>query len=149
MKNQEIKKYNEELTNGTMETTMDLVTKATALICELSEEEMLSKNRERHLVDARRIAYAVNRLFFKYPLLRIGKFYKKNHATIIHQVNVHNAIIQYDKDYAMKYQMVLNCVRDEVGLEHIQEYKDLMDKIYNTAFKRISQLSEGDVPQND
>ena len=118
--------------------TLELITKATAIICDLNEAEMLSESRERQLVDARRIAYTVAKKHFNYPYTYIGRFYGKNHATIIHQVKAHEGIYQTEKDYRKRYEMVRNCVRDKVGMECLQEYKDLMDNIFNKALNSIS-----------
>ena len=122
--------------------TLELVTKATAIICDLNEAEMKSESRERQLVDARRIAYAVAKKHFNYPYTYIGRFYGKNHATIIHQVKAHEAICQTEKDYCKRYEMVRNCVRDKIGIDHLKEYKALMDNIFNKALNSIAHAKD-------
>lgn len=63
----------------------------------ISEKQLKSKSRLRHLVDARGIAMYILNKKMNYNTLMIGKLLNRNHATIIHQVRKIEGLIEVDK----------------------------------------------------
>ena len=70
----------------------------------ISENELYSKSRLRHLVDARTMVYYFLRNVMDYRYNQIAKKFGKNHATIIHAVKKHEQLMEWDIRYKDKYQ---------------------------------------------
>lgn len=112
------KQIKEKYTNEALE----MIATASSTILNISTKDMMSTKRDREIVDARRIAYAIARLEFKFTLQSIGRYFEKNHATILHQVNTHEGWIQTEDDYRSKYDEVKNFLFDEESIDKMQEY---------------------------
>jgi len=64
----------------------------------------------RNLVDARKTIFKLIREIYGYPYLVMGRFFKKNHATIIHQINTHDQLMLTDKNYRLTYNETLDLI---------------------------------------
>jgi chromosomal replication initiation ATPase DnaA len=69
--------------------------------------DMLSKNRKREVVDARR-AYAKILRDRGYTFELISRTIGKDHATILHYVRTIDSILSYDKEFRDKYLLCKN-----------------------------------------
>jgi chromosomal replication initiation ATPase DnaA len=101
---------------------MEMIATASSTILNIPSKDMMSTKRDREIVDARRIAYAIARFEFKFTLNSIGRYFNKNHATILHQVNTHEGWIQTEDDYRSKYDEVKKFLFDEDSIDKMQQY---------------------------
>lgn len=119
---------------------LDEIINATCIVCNLSREEFFSRERLRYLVDARRIAYSAIRDIYGTPLLEMGRYFSKNHATILHHLRAHRDLIQWDEGYSNRYKAVLRVFNETTSHQSIDdilneiktlknENKALLDKI--------------------
>lgn len=101
---------------------LEMIATASSTILNISTKDLMSTKRDREIVDARRIAYAIARLEFQFTFQSIGRYFEKNHATILHQVNTHEGWIQTEDDYRSKYDEVKNFLFDEDSIDKMQQY---------------------------
>ena len=112
------KEIKEKYTNEALQ----MIATASSQILNISTKDMMSTKRDREIVDARRIAYAIARLEFKFTFQSIGRYFEKNHATILHQVNTHEGWIQNEDEYRSKYNEVKSFLFDEDSIDKMQQY---------------------------
>ena len=68
---------------------LNTITKTACFVTGLTMEELKSESRLRHIVDSRRMVFAIAREYLELSYLAIGKYFNQNHATIIHHVKQH------------------------------------------------------------
>ena len=120
---------------------MSRVSEMVALYLGIGHKGMLSKSRSRHLVDARRIVYNIIKSTYGYTLCFIGTHFKKNHATIIHNIRAHENLMKYDKNYAEHYTGALSFVlsgsnQNDEGIVLLQK-KHYLENMLNTINSQI------------
>ena len=72
-------------------------------VFETTREQILSNKRDRKLVEARQIAMYIMRKYNLYSSLSdIGKFFNRDHSTVIHGLNNVEGLLSYDKSYKSK-----------------------------------------------
>ncbi len=69
----------------------------------LNWEQIQSTSRVRIVVDARRLYCGILRYIFRLTFQEIGDILDKNHATIIHNIQQHDAFIRILKSYKKNY----------------------------------------------
>ena len=105
---------------------------------------ILKNSRERELVENRIIFSKIVRDNFKISLPRIGAFLNKNHATIIHYLKQHDALLEYDKFYRLKYEKICkliyndNYIANEITKLNQSEFKILKYETITTSKNKIS-----------
>lgn len=108
----------------------------------IDKKDIYSSRRLRHLVDARRLCYVLIREVFNYPYMQIAKHFNKNHATIIHQIKVHETLINYDKSYYNNYLKIKNLLIDDTGFNSqnilINEKNYYLSKLNEINIKLMS-----------
>ena len=67
---------------------------------------ILSKSRVRVVVDARRLYCGLLRNVFGLTFQEIGKILNKNHATIVHNVQVHDNFVKILKSYKQNFEEI-------------------------------------------
>tara|TARA_R100001086_G_C11766973_1_gene239753 strand:- start:274 stop:699 length:426 start_codon:yes stop_codon:yes gene_type:complete len=110
-KDKEIKKLLIEQRKANMSNVINAVSYTNSI----SVESILDKSRIRPIVDARRFCYVLIREIYGYPYQVISKFFGKNHATIMHQLEVHSTLMKYDKHYSDNYIQIKNTLIDDDG----------------------------------
>jgi chromosomal replication initiation ATPase DnaA len=105
------------------------IIKSTCLINNLSLEDFKIKSRERRLIDARRMAYALCKDLLDFGWSRIGYEFKKNHASIIHHYKVHKELLKFDPYYLDKYEALLEITKCEIGIVDIQDLVEEARKV--------------------
>jgi hypothetical protein len=102
--------------------------------------DMLSKNRKREVVDARR-AYAKILRDRGYTFELISRTIGRDHATILYYVRTIDSILSYDKEFRDKYLLCKNAFLS--NKENASIYKKEKDKdIYVTVVKLRIQLQK-------
>lgn len=72
-------------------------------VCDISRDQIKGRYRGREVVNARRIYAVLCRLHLGLSLQLIGKFIKKDHASILYYTNDHTSLLKYDSVYRDKY----------------------------------------------
>jgi len=113
---------------------IEQIVKTSCFVSNLDINEFNSRSRERHIIDTRRMVYSICKDILNMPWTHIGKYFKVNHATIIHHYNNHLNILRYDRNYEDIYMTILELVKADLGyvdakilLEEIRKFKS--DKI--------------------
>ena len=130
------------LVKQTREKNMSNVITSVSHVLHLELKEIYSESRLRHLVDARRLCYVLIRELFDYPLMTIANHFSKNHATIIHQLKVHETLLSYDKAYSSNYLEIKNMLIDDSGFNSqkvlLNEKYYYLDKLNEINVKLMS-----------
>ena len=98
----------------------DKITKEQVLLiisqhCSVSAGKILSRIREREVIDARHMYIAVMRLIFRYPVTEIGRMVDRDHTTVLDAL----------KKYKSRY-------------DNYDDYKEVSDSIFNEIKTKIS-----------
>ncbi len=104
--------------------------------------DFYNKNRERHLIDVRRMAYSICRDILQMPYKKIGNYFKVDHATIIHHYKVHKNLTQVDKVYYERYLSILELVKADLGYVDAKELLEEIRKIKADKLKEKLALKE-------
>ena len=87
---------------------MMAVADAVCDVCQVPIEEIMSFNRKKAVLDARHLALFVMYKTSTYSYPHIGRFFGKDHATVIHAVSKGEKIIQTDLSFYLAYRSVLD-----------------------------------------
>ena len=87
------------------------------VVCEtlyLTTDELRSKKRDRHLVEARNIFFCISKkLNTDITLKKLGSYLNKNHATVMHSIKNCKSWIDTDAFFEEKFDKCLTKVRGE------------------------------------
>lgn len=114
---------------------IDKIVQAVAGVHGLTIEEMHSSKRDRHLIDARRQAVVVIKDLLGYASTYIGRYFNKNHATILHHIKAHRQIIEYDYIYRDKFILAKNTAIDFIDREPVSN-----EELITTLTKEVNKL---------
>lgn len=114
---------------------MDKIVQAVAGVHGLTIDEMHGTKRDRHLVDARRQAAVIIKDLLGYASTYIGRYFNKNHATILHHLKANKQIIDYDYIYRDKFILAKNTALDFIDKEPISD-----EELISTLTKEINKL---------
>ena len=102
----------------------------------LDFEQMISINRRRELVDARKIMSVLLRNVYKLTFSKIGAILQRDHTTMLHYYRDHENLMETDRDYKHFYNTALSAVG------HLDKSKDLIEDVtfIEGLLERIDQL---------
>ena len=102
----------------------------------LDFEQMISINRRRDLVDARKIMSVLLRNVYKLTFSKIGAILQRDHTTMLHYYRDHENLMETDRDYKHFYNTALSAVG------HLDISKDLIEDVtfIEGLLERIDQL---------
>ena len=93
-------------------TTEDFYKKVTTQVCNYMGVDVkavrFEKTRRRDIVEARQLAMAVIMLNPKESLTKVGKYFNKDHATVLHSVKTIANLRQTDKSFREKTNLFFN-----------------------------------------
>ena len=89
----------------------------------LDFEQMISINRRRDRVDARKIMSVLLRNVYKLTFSKIGTVLERDHASILHYYRDHENLMETDQDYKHFYNTALSAVG------HLDKSKDLVEDV--------------------
>lgn len=83
------------------------------MVCQVLELEpilmqQVKKNRKREYVEARYIVFYILVKHFKWKLERTGKFYDKDHATVLYGIKTVNNLMQTNKEFRSKVSSLID-----------------------------------------
>ena len=91
---------------------LNILLKLVADICNVKVSELKGKGRQREIVDSRRIFAVLARKYFEFTLNEIGAYVNKGHATILHHLKTHSALMECDEVYNHFYQLCHHTVAE-------------------------------------
>jgi len=93
-----------------------IMEQAVNIVCNtlgVNVEDVYSSKRDRHVVDARRIAMNILIREENLSLSSVARFVKKNHATGVHHKKVHDVLYESEKAYRSAYDLCILNYKDE------------------------------------
>ena len=116
-------------------------------VSKISKIELLSKSRERYIVDNRRMCFALCRDVLELGWSKIAKEFNLNHASIIHHYKKHQDFISIDEYYKNKYNEILGVFKLQINYvepqELIKEVVNIKKQRYNEYLKQKLKENEG------
>ena len=109
--------------------------------CSLTEN-----TRKREFTYARAVYFKLAREIkdgdFKLSYSKIGKTLNKDHATVMHNINVIFPFAMKDEKYRKIYQELNYCIDDDFSEEQIKIHSDGIKRLYEEIYKRDDKISE-------
>ena len=122
---------------------MDKVERVKNVVCyvgKIKRTELVSKKRDRYIVDNRRMAFVLCRDVLEMGWTQIAREFKLNHASIIHHYKKHKDLIIFDEYYRDKYLDMLEVFKLQIDYvepkELIREVVNIKKKRYNDYLKQ-------------
>jgi len=108
----------------------------------LEKEEILSKSRKTHIVDAKRIVSVILDRHTKLGPYRIGKMFGIDHSSVCHYKRTHQGLIETDYKFRknfvnMEVQFMVNKENLKIRLKMKLEERDRLNQEISTIRKRI------------
>jgi len=129
---------------------MDKVERVKNVVCyvsKISRKQLLSKSRERYIVDNRRMAFVICRDILELGWSKIAREFNLNHASIIHHYKKHKDLMAYDEYYKNKYNDILEVFKLQIDYveprELIREIVNIKKQRYNEYLKQKLRENEG------
>ena len=108
---------------------------AVCLVCNISKKEFYNKTRARHLIDARRMVYAFCKDTLNLGYSKTAKFFKMNHATVIHHYKCHQELMEYNVFYKEKFEGFEELVKADIGFFDI---KNIIKEVRSIKEKHLA-----------
>jgi len=108
---------------------LDRIVETACYIGNISTKDFKSRSRERHIVDIKRMTYAIARDVLRMPYLHIAKYFKVNHATVMHHYKLNMQLVDTDTYYFKKYNTILQMVKSDLNLVEIEELMELVQRL--------------------
>jgi len=116
---------------------LNRIVETACYIGNISIKDFQSRSRERHIVDIKRMTYAIARDVLRMPYLHIADYFKVNHATVIHHYKLNMQLVETDSYYFKKYNTILQMVKSDLNVVEVEE---LMEVIQRLQANKESQL---------
>ncbi len=131
---------------------MDKVERVKNVVCyvgKISKKDLLSKKRDRFIVDNRRIAFVICRDILEMGWSQIGRAFKLNHATIMHNYTKHLHLLEYDDYYRNRYNDILEVFKMQIDYieprELIKEVVNIKKQRYNNYLKQLLKNNNNEI----
>ena len=108
---------------------LDRIVETACYIGNISTKDFESRSRERHIVDIKRMTYAIARDVLRMPYLHIAKYFEVNHATVMHHYKLNMQLVDTDTYYFKKYNTILQMVKSDLNLVEIEELMELVQRL--------------------
>ena len=108
---------------------LDRIVETACYIGNISIKDFQSRSRERHIVDIKRMTYSIARDVLRMPYLHIAKYFKVNHATVMHHYKLNMQLVDTDTYYFKKYNTILQMVKSDLNLVEIEELMELVQRL--------------------
>ena len=135
--------------NELNQSLMDKVERVKNVVCyvsKISRKQLLSKSRERYIVDNRRIAFVICRDILELGWSKIAREFNLNHASIIHHYKKHKDLMAYDEYYKNKYNDILEVFK--LQIDYV-EPRELIREIVNIKKQRYNEYLKQKLREND
>ncbi len=128
---------------------MDKVERVKNVVCyvsKISRKQLLSKSRERYIVDNRRMAFVICRDILELGWTKIAREFNLNHASIIHHYKKHKDLMAYDEYYKNKYNDILEVFK--LQIDYV-EPRELIREIFNIKKQRYNEYLKQKLKENE
>lgn len=128
---------------------MDKVERVKNVVCyvsKISRKQLLSKSRERYIVDNRRMAFVICRDILELGWSKIAREFNLNHASIMHHYKKHQDLMAYDEYYKNKYNDILEVFK--LQIDYV-EPRELIREIVNIKKQRYNDYLKQKLKEND
>ena len=128
---------------------MDKVERVKNVVCyvsKISRKQLLSKSRERYIVDNRRMAFVICRDILELGWSKIAREFNLNHASIMHHYKKHQDLMAYDEYYKNKYNDILEVFK--LQIDYV-EPRELIREIVNIKKQRYNEYLKQKLKEND
>ena len=128
---------------------MDKVERVKNVVCyvsKISRKQLLSKSRERYIVDNRRMAFVICRDILELGWSKIAREFNLNHASIMHHYKKHQDLMAYDEYYKNKYNDILEVFK--LQIDYV-EPRELIREIVNIKKQRYNEYLKQKLREND
>ena len=128
---------------------MDKVERVKNVVCyvsKISRKQLLSKSRERYIVDNRRMAFVICRDILELGWSKIAREFNLNHASIMHHYKKHQDLMAYDEYYKNKYNDILEVFK--LQIDYV-EPKELIREVINIKKQRYNEYLKQKLKEND
>ena len=122
-----------------MDYKMTTVMESVCHVAGVTQDEVISKSRVRHLTEARRAYINILIKEGNYTYTHIGKSIDRHHATVLHNKDNHSFLYEIDKDYKLLYDNCFNRYKGEA-----EEFEEVVDSVSRNKELRVevSKLKE-------
>jgi len=79
---------------------------------------LLTKKRQRHIIDARRVCYVLLHEKMQLPAIQIGAYFDKDHANVRHHQKMHDVLYKVYPDYKIMYDKAEKVINANEYVEH-------------------------------
>ena len=105
-----------------------------------------TNTRKREIVDGRFLFFALARKCTELSLDKIGKHFGKDHATVIHGVNMFNNVVNLDKKFKNLYDSyvldhLINSVKEDDTSDEANELREIKTNDFKNLNNKISLLT--------
>ena len=128
---------------------MDKVERVKNVVCyvsKISRKQLLSKSRERYIVDNRRMAFVICRDILELGWSKIAREFNLNHASIMHHYKKHQDLMAYDEYYKNKYNDILEVFK--LQIDYV-EPRELIREVINIKKQRYNEYLKQKLKEND
>ena len=128
---------------------MDKVERVKNVVCyvsKISRKQLLSKSRERYIVDNRRMAFVICRDILELGWTKIAREFNLNHASIMHHYKKHQDLMAYDEYYKNKYNDILEVFK--LQIDYV-EPRELIREVINIKKQRYNEYLKQKLKEND
>lgn len=109
-------KYKQQLITNDYLVSIDDVTNKACEVLQTSKELLMSKSRANRLPEKRALIYKIANKEFKHTKLRIGKYFSRDHSTVISGINKINDLIDVDKNMKDTYHILYEAIKTEFSV---------------------------------
>ena len=122
--------------------TVKVIVKTVCMALKVKEKDFQTKSRERHLMDARSMIYACCNDILDIGCSAISRYFKMNHATIIHHLKKHKSLIDFDSVYAERYEAIVMLIKSKIGYNEDSEIIDELIRIKKERALKLEMIKE-------
>jgi len=108
---------------------LNRIVETACYIGNISTKDFQSRSRERHIVDIKRMTYAIARDVLRMPYLHIADYFKVNHATVIHHYKLNMQLVETDSYYFKKYNTILQMVKSDLNVVEVEELMEVIQRL--------------------
>ena len=107
-----------------MKDKIDIVIEEVSNITKIKQVKLLSKDRHREYIDARRLTYSLLRKLFKMPYVYIANYFNKNHGSVMNAVGMHPHLLIYDKVYKERFHLLYDKLSEKYEKELVTQINE-------------------------
>jgi len=103
-------------------------------------QELRGKKRRREIVDARKMLAVVARKE-RFSFIRIGRFLRRDHSSVIYYTRSHNDLMATNKGYATSYERMYNCLYEKDRFDRA-EIRGWLERYLHRTHRKLDLVME-------